>query len=149
MSRQLFVNPDGACASAQAVLAYLQHMNIEESWSSERRTYLAQPKVARWENGREQGYVVSMTDSEFLKKTQINIAFYEHRNSDNIVAIVWEQVTLNSPTIDTINTNGTVFKDKWDVTKSFDYDLAWSMASWIREQLTDFWVRNNRSVESQ
>lgn len=143
MSRLLFMNPDGACAAAQAVLAYLQHMHIEESWSMERSCYLAQPKVARWENCREQGYVISMTDGEFYRKAQLNIAFYEHRNSDDICAIVWEQATINSPTISTIDTQGTVFKDKWDISKVVAYDQPQAMADWILKQMRDFWVKHN------
>ena len=67
--------------------------------------------VARWENCREQGYVISLRLPTYSK--QLNIAFFEHRNTDSICAIVWEQRTLNSPTIETAEF-GDVYKTKWD-----------------------------------
>jgi hypothetical protein len=143
MARLLFMNPDGACAAAQSVLSYLQHMHIEQSWCPIRKIYLAQPLVARWENCREQGYVISMYDGEYLRKVQLNIAFYEHRNSDDIVAIVWEQITMNSPNISTIDTKGAVFKDKWDLSASYRYDESYKMADWIHKTMTEFWVKHN------
>lgn len=133
----LFINTDGANAQAQAVLAYLrQGDGIENSWSDEEKEYIAQPKVSRWENCREQGYVVSMRSKGYDK--QINIAFFEHRNSDEICAVEWEQVTINAPTIDTAKF-GDIYKDKYDVSKGFGYGEASRMADWIEKQLSSFW----------
>lgn len=132
-------NDDGANAQAQATLAYLKYHlgdGIESSWNSERKEYEANPKISRWENCREQGYVVILKSQDFAK--QLNIAFFEHRNSDNICAVKWEQVTINSPTIDTAKF-GNIYKDKYDVSKSLAYNEAFEMAKWIFEQLTDFW----------
>ena len=136
---KLFQNHDGASAAAQAVLAYLSsHDGIEESWDTVKGRYKACPTVARWHNCREQGYVVSMQSGDYSK--QINIAFFEHRNYDNICAIKWEQITINPPTIETMNTKGTVYKDKYDVSKEFSYDECTLMAEWIYKELTHFWV---------
>jgi hypothetical protein len=130
---------DGAYPSAKAVLAYLQQPDgIEESWDDEKRRYMAEPKVARWENCREQGYIVSMRSS--THNHQINIAFFEHRNSDTICAVMWEQVALNTLTIDTAEF-GDVYKDKYDVSHGVDYEEASAMASWIEKQLIEFWER--------
>jgi len=131
---------DGACASARAVLGYLDGFNIEVSYDGEFHRYAAEIQVARWENCREQGYVLSLFSTGYRK--QLNIAFFEHRNSDNICAVKWEQKTVNSPTIDTAKFGDDVYNDKWDVSLSVSYNEAHKMARWISEQLTDFWIAN-------
>lgn len=129
---------DGADYQAKAVLAYLQdHGEIEESWNDEYKCYDAEIQVARWMNGREQGYVVMLPSKDFQK--QLNIAFFEHRNSDHICAVRWEQCTFGDvPTIHTAE-----FKDayttKWDVSKTVDPYQAEEMASWITDQFVEFW----------
>lgn len=140
---KLFQNPDGANCQARAVLAYLSsHDGIEESWSDERKDYLAEPTVARWHNCREQGYVVSLRAETFGK--QINIAFFEHRNSDAICAVEWQQATINPPTIDTIETGGAVYKDKWDTSHEVKWGEALQMADWIFARLQAFWTANRK-----
>ena len=130
-------NEDGACAQAKAVRAYLAMRDgIEESWSAEWRRYQAEPKISRWENGREQGYVVWMKGVKHNR--QINIAFFEHRNSDEICAIEWEQLTMNAPTIDSA-VFGEIYKDKYDVSHRVGPGLPMEMADWIFERLTEFW----------
>jgi hypothetical protein len=137
MSANLFTNRDGANYQAQAVLAYLSGRDgIEPSWSAEQRRYLADPKVSRWENCREQGYVVWMRGR---KGKQVNIAFFEHRNSDNICAVMWEQETVNAPTIETMVT-ANVYSDKWDVSHTAKYGECAAMAEWIIDQLNAAWA---------
>jgi len=128
---------DGAHPSARAVLALLSWFEIEESWDSERNEYLAEVAVNRWHNCREQGYVLSLRSKHYGR--QLNIAFFEHRNSDSIHAIKWEQLTLNPPTIDTADF-GDVYETKWDTSFSVNYNQHYDMSKWIREQLTDFWI---------
>lgn len=129
-------NEDGANAQAKAVRAYLaSHDGIEASWHAEWKRYTAEPKISRWENCREQGYVVWMKSRDCQR--QINIAFYEHRNTDSICAIKWEQSTMNAPTIDTMPDD--VMKDKWDIAHSVNYGEPAAMASWVFDQLTEFW----------
>ena len=138
---------DGACFASRAVLAYLTAGDgIEESWNDKYKEYDAKPKVARWENCREQGYVVSMKSIDFEK--QLNIAFFEHRNSDQICAVKWEQTNVNSITIDTAKFKN-VYKDKWNVSFGVRYDKAYEMAKWIHEQLTLFWKETTRKKENQ
>jgi hypothetical protein len=127
---------DGACAQARGVLAFLSGLNIEESWSDEKKKYCADIKVARWENCREQGYIVSMHSENYQR--QLNIAFFEHRNSDSICAIKWEQRSMNTITIDTA-VFGDVYKDKYDTSFSVGYGEVVKMADWISEQLSKFW----------
>ena len=134
----LFQNPDGADAQSRAVLAYLSgHDGIECSWDNEGKRYLAAPEIARWHNCREEGYVVSMRG--YAHQKQINIAFFEHRNSDDICAIKWNQVTINPPTIDTMDTKGTIYKDKYDLSHRETFGHPQEMADWIYNQLSLFW----------
>lgn len=127
---------DGANYQARAVLMFLQsYANIEESWNDEYRRYDAEIKVGRWENCREQGYIVSLVNS---KRVQLNIAFFEHRNSDQISAIKWEQLSLNTITIDTA-VFGDVYKDKYDTSHEVSYGQVSEMAYWIKEELSEFW----------
>ena len=130
---------DGANAQAQAVLAYLRAKDgIEASWDEVTKRYLADPKVARWHNCREQGYVVSLHGKDYRR--QLNIAFFEHRNSDEICAVAWEQKTMNPPTIETMDTKGSIYKDKYDVSHRTMLGEAMQMADWIFDRLTDFWA---------
>ena len=127
---------DGASQQARATLMFLQGLgNVEESWNTEWKTYDSEIKVARWENCREQGYIVSIKDK---KHDQLNIAFFEHRNSDNIHAVKWQQNSMNSLTIGNA-IFGEVYKDKYDTSFSTGYGEALKMAEWIFEQLSDFY----------
>lgn len=137
---------DGANAQAKAVLAFLQYQLsdngcIEDSWNKETKRYEGVVTVARWENCREQGYVVMLKTSDY--RHQLNIAFFEHRNSDSICAVKWEQVTMNTPTIETAEF-GDVYKDKYDVSKEVGYGKAFEMAKWIVKQFEEFWEKNSK-----
>ena len=133
---------DGAGAQARAVLAYLQvKEGVESSWSDDGKRYMAEPKIARWENCREQGYVISLYHhgGRLGSSTQLNIAFFEHRNSDSICAVLWCQSTMNSPTIDTAQF-GEVYKTKWEVSHEVGYGKPADMADWISNELDGFWA---------
>lgn len=130
---------DGANKNVQAVLCIIQYLygdGIENSWNDTFKRYDAEPNVARFQNCREQGYVISLQSKNYDR--QINIVFYEHRNSDNICALKWEQRTLNSPTLADLVEFGN-FKDKYDTTFEVAYDEHYKMAKWIIEQLYRFW----------
>jgi hypothetical protein len=126
---------DGACTQARCVLAFLQRMDIEESWNDSFKCYEAKPEVGRWENCREQGYVVMLRNKKY---EQLNIAFFEHRNTDGICAIRWIQSTINSPTIETAQF-GDVYKDKYDVSHSVGYHEFQKMSDWIFGQMKAHW----------
>lgn len=129
---------DGANYQARATLMVLQSKcNIEESWSAEYKEYQAEIKVGRWENCRSQGYVVSLKNKP---NKQLNIAFFEHRNSDSICAIKWEQSSINSLTIDNAEFKG-IHKDKWDVSHTVNVGDFEGMANWIIEELTNHWTK--------
>lgn len=134
---------DGADHQSRAVLMFLQGICIiNDSWNDERKVYEAVIKVARWENCREQGYVVSLPSRYY--REQLNIAFFEHRNSDAICAIKWEQTSLNSININTAKFND-IYKDKYDVSHRVSYGDVSGMAEWIINQLKEFWVNTNKS----
>lgn len=138
----LFQNPDGANYQARAVLAYLSARDgIESSWDDEFKRYRAEPSVDRWHNCREQGYVVSLRAAN---GKQLNLAFFEHRNSDQIHALEWEQHSVhgNPIHIDNADFGGKVYKDKYDTSHRVDHGRCSEMADWIFGRLTDFWTAN-------
>ena len=130
---------DGANCNVQSVLCLLKHKignGIEESWNDEYKTYEADIQVARWENYREQGYIVYLTNKN---NEQLNIAFFEHRNSDNLCAVKWIQNSINSLTIENADFKNKVYRDKWDVSVSFNYNQAYELAEWLFNELTKHW----------
>lgn len=140
-SNVLHYHNDGANRQAQAALAFFQYLmadGIEESWNDTWKQYDADIGVARWENCREQGYVLMLT----VGREQLNIAFFEHRNVDSLCAIKWEEWTMNSPTVDTANF-GDKYSDKYDTTFDVNHGEAMKMAEWMLEQFKTFWKAQN------
>ena len=134
---------DGANYQARATLMFLQRdADIEESWNDKWKRYDAEIQVARWENYREQGYVVSLINK---KRKQLNIAFFEHRNSDSICAVKWQQESVNTLTIENAEF-GDVYKDKYDTSHSVGYGKAYEMAEWIIEQFKEHWIKHSHSI---
>lgn len=124
-------------AQANAVKAYLElYDGVDQSWDCERKSY-APVDIAGWYNGRERGYVIMFKNND---REQLNIAFFEHRNSDDICALKWIQSTLNPPTIESAKFGEDLYKDKCDVSKSVGFGGAAEMADWIMEQLSSHWV---------
>lgn len=127
---------DGAGSQARAVVAFLsEYSGVEGSFRDGQ--YRANPKIARFENCREQGYVISMLDEAC--KEQINIVFAEHRNTDSIFIIKWLGTTLNSPTLDDIPDDHSWKHDKYYNDGLFDYGDANGAATHIMDMLEDFW----------
>ncbi|AFU86769.1 hypothetical protein D869_gp145 [Caulobacter phage CcrRogue] len=97
---RLLINTDGANFQAQAVLAVVRDMlgeDFEPSWSTDLGEYLAEPRLARFDNNRVAGYVIWMPDSRACAWMgpegwrQINITFYQHGVSDQIVVNGWRK----------------------------------------------------------
>jgi len=126
-------------------MAVMQHMRnysgIEPSWSKENKAYMADVEVAPWYNGRERGVVFYMRSQDFSK--QLNIAVFEHRNSDQIHALMFEGVTFNPPTLG--DEPGGIYKSKYDTAKVIIAVRAGDMAQWVYEQLEAFWVANAKA----
>jgi len=116
------------------------YSNIESSWNNEWKRYEAEIKVARWENCREQGYIVSLKH----KRDQLNIVFYEHRNSDAICAVKWEQYSFDNLTIHNAMF-GDICKDRYDISHSVNYGKAYLMAEWVYRQFELFWNEKTKN----
>jgi len=89
---------DGANWQAQAVLAYLRNRfecDVKDKYFDTDEYNRIHCEVGRFENCREQGYVVTIS----YRWEQRHFAFFEHRNSDAIVVYVSDTQTINTPTI--------------------------------------------------
>lgn len=125
---------DGANWQAQAVLAYLRskYSEIEHRWYNEKiGQYVPELTVGRYENCREQGYVFSVHCSF----AQRNYAVYEHRNSDNLIVLVFDRLTINTPCGEEVWGN---MKDKYDYTKGFECGKIVECGDYIIEDAQAF-----------
>ena len=125
---------DGANYQARAVLMALQGWECHFNWNDQYKCYDDEAEVGRWENCREQGYVVSLNPRS--KREQLNIAFFEHRNSDSIHAIKWIQSDLNSITINNMDCPE-YLESKYNTTFSVSVGEYEKMAQWIYSQLKE------------
>lgn len=96
---------DGANWQAQGVLAYLRYHLDTKSIVSKltdtkdwKKYDFPIVEVGRFENCREQGYVLMVT----FKGKRRNYAFFEHRNSDELVVFISNKLTINTPSIEDI-----------------------------------------------
>jgi hypothetical protein len=122
---------DGAGELSQAVLAYLK-----------RYVFLGDEDViisiSRWENCREQGYVLKVVHCD-TEKLNLFIIFYEHRNSDNIcVKLYRRNGIINNLNIDIACADENFMKDKYDFDKSFAVDEASEAAKYIAKVINDY-----------
>lgn len=126
---------DGANWQAQAVLAYLRsHYEnvVEGSWNEDYHYYTAHFDVGRYENCREQGYIFSLR----YWNGQRNYAVYEHRNSDNLCVVVFDEMTINTPEAKMVwNAMG---DDKYNVTKKFSFGEIVDCGDYIIEDAQNF-----------
>lgn len=126
---------DGANWQAQCVLAYLRTYSesaIDESWNKEHSFYEAHFEVGRFENCREQGYVFSV----FYKNQQRNYAVYEHRNSDELCVVVFDGLTINTPTLEMVCK--AMGDSKWNYTKSFSCGKVVECGDYIFKDIKNF-----------
>lgn len=133
---------DGANWQAQSVLAYMRVIKnnaIDKTWNKEFHKYDASVEVGRYENCREQGYIISV----LYNGNQRNYCVYEHRNSDDLCVVVFDAVTINTPTNDIVFE---AMKDsKWNYTKAFGYGEIVSCGDYIIEDMKEF---INKVIES-
>jgi hypothetical protein len=99
-----------------------------------------------WYNGRERGVVISMSMDNGGKT--INVAFFEHRNSDSICALRWEtkQHYWNHP-LEDVNIFGKAYGggDKWDVAHKVSYGEVSKMADWVYDEIEKFYNANSKA----
>lgn len=131
-------------AQAEAVKAYLENNydGIEPSWDDQAKAY-DEVSIAPWYNGREKGYVLEMHKD----RNQIAIAFYEHRNSDSIVVLIWlpEKFSINPRTLADAPWN--VPGQKYQ-TEFFSYNKAYEVAQFIYDTL-ESWYKGEYEVPDQ
>lgn len=135
----LFINPDNTNWQAQGVLAALRRFDgVEHSWDDGQKRYIAEPEVNPWFNGRERGYVISM--HSFAYDNRFHIAFFEHRNSDDICAVKFELKGLNPPTINEFPSSHPYYHSKYDYDFSVPCGHFIEMSDWIIKELNTWWV---------
>lgn len=131
---------DGANWQAQSVLCYLR--SIKESilvatWSEARRYYDAFIYVGRYENCREQGYVFTIS----YKGKYKHYAVYEHRNCSNLVVLINDGFSMNTPSADFM-WNGDMDEDeepqKYGYTEDFDFGEIIQCGDFIAEDMKNF-----------
>lgn len=140
---------DGAGMQAQIIAIIIREQKgrvLDLVWDSDWKDYRGRIAIGRFENCREQGYVVSLND---YRGNQRNYAFYEHRNSDNICVLVRDGVTINTPSLDYMWEGK---KDKWDVDKSFSYGEWEKCADWILEDMKsnlEGWIEKRKQEKTE
>lgn len=119
------------------MVRYLLGDGIESSWDDEYKRYTAEIQFTRFDNCREQEYVIFLRNRNFNK--QINIAFYEHRNSDQIYVQINDKRTFNAPTLEDITST---MKDKWEAAFEAKVGDIAPVAKFIARKLEEFWILN-------
>ena len=128
---------DGANSQAAAVLAYVREMSntaVDKTWDQENKRPIARIYAGRYENCREQGYVISIC----YKRNQRNYAVYEHRNSDEICVLISNKVTLNTPGIAEVWADKGPNATKYDVDKYFEYGDILGCGEWIIKDIESY-----------
>lgn len=137
-------NPDGASTQSQIVLAILRDRigdGIDESWDAEAREYGANPQVSRWENVKEQGYIIRMP--HHVARKQINVIFFENRGSDDVDVVMFETaISLHTFHVHTLPED-LPFTHSGEVTRRFSSGQWKQTADYIYEALTAFWATNS------
>ena len=131
---------DGANWQAQSVLCYLRSIKesiVTKTWSDSSRCYEAFIYVGRYENCREQGYVFTIS----YKGQYKHYAVYEHRNCDNLVVLINDGFSMNTPSVDFMwkghmDENGET--RKWGYDKDFDFGEIIQCGDFIAEDMKNF-----------
>ena len=131
---------DGANWQAQSVLCYLRSIKesiVTKTWSESAKRYDAVIYVGRYENCREQGYVFTIS----YKGQYKHYAVYEHRNCDNLVVLINDGFSMNTPSVDFMwkghmDENGET--TKWGYDKYFDFGEIIQCGDFIAEDMKNF-----------
>ena len=134
---------DGACVQAQIIALLLRDRHewiLNSTWDKEKGFLRGMMSIGRFENCREQGYVVSIR----FNGNQRNYAFYEHRNSDSVCLLINDEATINTPTYEMMAKD---MEDKWDVDMEFKYGEWEKCVAWIHKDMVENiekWVEEER-----
>jgi hypothetical protein len=121
---------------AIAVKAYLEmHDGIEATYDVNTHRY-QNVHIGPWFNGRERGFVITMNHN--FGGESINIAFYEHRSSDDIIVLTWtsKRLAINPPTLADAPWN----TGEESSEAVFSYGKASEAADHIYKVLSEWWM---------
>lgn len=118
----------GINAQAQAVLILLNGMNCDRLQNRNMQT-------TTWYNGRERGLCFYVDD--FVKRKRRCVAVFEHRNSDDLCALKWEDDININPPLSNLETFERAYKggNKHNIDFSVGWGEIGKMAMWVRAQL--------------
>lgn len=134
---------DRVSLQAKAVLAYLREKELPFSWNNKKEKEECEARIFLWHNGCEQGYCISF-GKEHRFSNVLNLAFFEHRNSDNICILRWES---DRPFFNYPLEEKDIFEkayhggDKYNVYKFFEYGKAAEVADFIMKEIEDWWKK--------
>lgn len=136
---------DGACWQAQAVLACLRYAVKSNLYKIGEGQDAHEPivQIGRYENGREQGYVVRLMIDEIIP--MVSFCFYEHRNSDQLCVIQFQSTGFDTPGLNTIWLGR---ESKNDYDKGFGYGHIDECAEFIINEMKRRWLEFKENVES-
>jgi len=131
---------------ALAVLHYLA--GIEPNFAEYKDgRYDFDAETKPWYNGRERGFILS-TEPSWAKEPCLNIAVFEHRNSDQICTLKWEtqRPYRNYPDEKALKL-AYPSDGKWDVAATFDCGKIGECAEWIYNELKNFYKEHHIKLE--
>lgn len=120
----------------------LSRMEVEKHFK-----YTHDLSIHEWFNGRERGYALSI--DSFSLNLHLHIAFYQHRNCDEVHVLVWEQKAFNPIcTIDNADLSETPFwANKLTTYQWFECDRFQDAADFIVETAYDYMGNPEQFIE--
>jgi hypothetical protein len=116
---------DGANWQAQAVLAYVREHISEIDYED----FTA--RVGRYENCREQGYVLSIR----VETNERHYAVYQHRNSDSLIVLISNGMCMDTPDVNFMWKDKGENATKYDYDKGFPYGEIVKCGEWILDDI--------------
>jgi hypothetical protein len=116
---------DGANWQAQAVLAYMREHISEIDYED----FTA--RVGRYENCREQGYVLSIR----VETNERHYAVYQHRNSDSLIVLISNGMCMDTPDVNFMWKDKGENATKYDYDKGFPYGEIVKCGEWILDDI--------------
>ena len=116
---------DGANWQAQAVLAYVREHISEIDYED----FTA--RVGRYENCREQGYVLSIR----VETNERHYAVYQHRNSDSLIVLISNGICMDTPDVNFMWKDKGENATKYDYDKGFPYGEIVKCGEWILDDI--------------
>lgn len=143
----------GIGRQALAVAAFANVGSPDGGWQPERawdgKRYACTGRLRPWYNGRERGVVFQFTeqDNQFCGP-QLNVAVFEHRNSDAICAVSWvSEWELQAPSVEDVPDG--IYETKWDVSHEVGCGQVREMADWVLRQFEEHYGSLKPALERQ